>query len=179
MKAIRNLYTQLGVERYYKEHGTDYTNPHAMYIEQLIKKNEERIDYTNVLDFCCGSGEVSLYLKELGYNESVGSDPFTQKAYKRMMGKNCLSLSFKDVIKGKLSGEYSSIICSFAMHLCEEGQLYPLVHQLFSCSPQLVIITPHKRPLLENIDGVKLDFEDFVLTAKGKKVRLKSYKAGF
>jgi len=62
------------------------------------------------------------------------------------------------------------------MHLCPEKQLYPLAYQLFQCSPQLVIITPHKRPQLEKLDGVNLDFDDFTLTQKGKKVFLKSYR---
>jgi hypothetical protein len=38
-----------------------------------------------------------------------------------------------------------------------------------------VIITPHKRPALENLAQVQLDFEDFALTKRGKKVKLKSY----
>ncbi len=61
------------------------------------------------------------------------------------------------------------------MHLCPQEQLYPLAHQLLALSPNLIIITPHKRPQLENIQGIKLSFEDFVLTERGKKVRLKSY----
>ena len=51
-----------------------------------------------------------------------------------------------------------------------------LVFQLFMLSDTIVIITPHKRPELENITNVELVFEDFVLTERGKKIVLKSYK---
>ncbi len=74
-----------------------------------------------------------------------------------------------------MEGIFSSIICSFAMHLCPEQDLFALVSQLFSHSGNIIIITPHKRPVLEELDGVELEFEDFVLTEIGKKVRLKSY----
>jgi hypothetical protein len=41
----------------------------------------------------------------------------------------------------------------------------------------LVIITPHKRPQLEKLDGVKLVFEDYALTERGKKVRLREFRS--
>jgi hypothetical protein len=129
----------------------------------------------------------------------IGTDPFTFKLYEKNTGCPCLPLSFEDIVKGKLAfyqnfeGEiqkikyktrnfassisepFSSIICSFAMHLCDEKQLYPLVNQLFTYSKNMIIITPHKRPALETLTNVTLNFEDFVLTERGKKVFLKSY----
>ncbi len=177
LKAIRNSYADMGVEAFYKSQGSVYTNPHFPYISTLLRNNESRIDYSNILDFCCGSGEVSQVLLELGYEYSEGSDPFTQKAYVAAMNKACLGYSFQDVIKGKMDGRrYSSIICSFAMHLCPEKKLYPLIQQLFNCTDQLVLLTPHKRPKLDVVDGVVLEFEDFTLTERGKKVRLRSYR---
>lgn len=173
--AIRKKYEQLGVEAYYKKHGKDYQNPHFAQIEALVKQNQDRLDYSNVLDFCCGSGEVSQVLAELGYTDTIGCDPFTSKAYYKNIKKNCLKYDFQAVIKGKLKGQFSLVICSFAMHLCPEKQLYPLVHQLLALAPILVIITPHKRPVLENLDQIELVFEDFTLTPRGKKVRLKAY----
>jgi SAM-dependent methyltransferase len=180
-KAIRNSYADMGVEAFYRSSGEHYQNPHYPYIRQLLFQNESRIDYSASLDLCCGSGEVSQALLELGYPNTQGCDPFTQKAYmvyiersrNERMQKPCLDYSFEDIIQGKLAGkQYSSVICSFAMHLCPPKQLYPLVQQLFSCSPQLIIITPHKRPDLSLLDGIQLSFEDFVLTERGKKVRL-------
>jgi hypothetical protein len=132
----------------------------------------------------------------------IGTDPFTFKLYEKNTGCPCLPLSFEDIVKGKLAfyqnynGEIqkikfktrsitssstqtelplSSIICSFAMHLCDEKQLYPLVNQLFTYSKNIIIITPHKRPALETLTNVTLNFDDFVLTERGKKVFLKSY----
>ena len=78
-----------------------------------------------------------------------------------------------------MSGNYSCIICSFAMHLCPKEKLYPLVIQLFQHSENLVILTPHKRPELELLSGVELVFTDFAKTEKGKKVFLKHYKFSY
>lgn len=175
MKHIRKLYEQLGVEKYYKDYGDQYQNPHSQQIEELIIANKGRLDYESVLDFCAGGGEISWILKELGYSNFTGSDPYTYQLYKKNLAQQCYRWSFEDVIKGKLEGNYSSIICSFAMHLCEEQKLYPLVVQLFQHSKSLVILTPHKRPELETMNGVELDFVDYALTAKGKKVFLKHY----
>ncbi len=178
MKAIRDEYADIGVEQYYLKNGDTYSNPHMLQIESLLKKNVSRIDCSHVLDFCAGSGEVTRMLDDLGFPDSEGSDPYTQKAYSIQCNKPCYNWSFDDVIKGKISGNFSAIICSFAMHLCDEKKLYPLVMNLFSCAKELIIITPHKRPVLEDLDGVVLNFEDFSFTPKGKKVRLKSYGLG-
>ncbi len=43
-------------------------------------------------------------------------------------------------------------------------------------APVLVVITPHKRPALEELPGIELVKEDFELTERGKKVRLKQYQ---
>lgn len=178
LKAIRNSYADMGVDAFYRNNGDTYQNPHYDYIKQLLVQNESRIGYKSILDFCCGSGEVSQVLHEMGYKLSTGCDPYTQKAYSLRMEKPCLGHSFEDIVQGKLSTkQYSSVISSFAMHLCPAKQLYPLVQELFKCTKQLVIITPHKRPALDELDGVSLVFEDFVLTERGKKVRLMSYKS--
>ena len=180
-KAIRNEYAELGVENYYREHADVYENPHFPYIQQLIEQNKHRIDYSKTLDLACGGGEVTLILRGLGFDDTVGSDPFTQILFEKNTGKNCLTLSFEDIIKGTLSHfnlnnlHFTSIISSFAMHLCPEKQLFPLVAQLFLWTKNIVIITPHKRPELEKLSNVALLFEDFVLTKRGKKVFLKSY----
>lgn len=169
----------MGVEEYYTLYGAEYANPHFPQVRELLVRDAPHIDYSHTLDFCCGGGEVSLVLKELGYDASQGCDPFTGKLYEANLGKPCLPWSFQDVVEGKLKGQYSSVICSFAMHLCPAKQLYPLVFNLFQCAPQLVILTPHKRPELENLHGVSLDFEDYTLTERGKKVKLKVYKSTF
>lgn len=176
-KAIRKYYEEKGVKAYYKENGASYHNPHFSEIQKVLTANQHRIDYHKILDFCCGSGEVSQILKELGYPASEASDPYTQEAYFANMGKACASWSFDQVIRGELEGTYSAIICSFAMHLCDKEKLYPLVYQLLQHSSMLVIISPHKRPDLSTISCCQLAFEDYSLTPKGKKVFLKAYSS--
>ena len=190
-KAIRTEYAEKGVEEYYKTHADVYENPHFQYIKSLLIQNQHRIDCSRVLDFSCGGGEVTLILSELTLsqeeinpkkksNRFLGCDPFTFKLYEKNTGYGCLPLSFEDVVKGKMtpsvSEPFSAIICSFGMHLCPEKMLYSLVYQLFMYSKNIIIITPHKRPQLEKLSGVELDFDDFVLTERGKKVFLKSYQ---
>ena len=168
-----------------------YENPHFPYSKSLLQQNQHRIDYARVLDFSCGGGEVTLILSELTLSDNgvshqkkdnrfLGCDPFTFKLYEKNTGYRCLPISFEDVLKGKMTPSvqipFSAIICSFGMHLCPEKMLYSLVHQLFMYSKNIVIITPHKRPQLEKLSGVELAFDDFVLTERGKKVFLKSYK---
>ncbi len=174
--SIRNEYAEHGVEGFYEKAGADYENPHFLEIRALLLQNEHRIDYANAFDCCCGSGEVSRVIQELGYKLPRASDPFTQEAYYKNFEQECWNFTFEDLIKGKLEGQFSSIICSFAMHLCPSKQLYPLVYQLFQHSNQLVVITPHKRPALEELANCHLAFQDFALTERGKKVFLKSYQ---
>ncbi len=174
--AIRNQYSKLGATGYYQAFGKDYENPHFQEIRALLFQNAHRIDYSQVLDFCCGSGEVSIVLREMGYPLPLASDPYTNEAYHNNFNQNCLPLSFEEVIQGHLKGQFSAIICSFAMHLCPKKQLFPLTYQLFQHTDQLIIITPHKRPELELLSGIFLNFKDFTLTGRGKKVFLKSYR---
>jgi len=175
-KSIRNQYAQMGVDGFYKAEGAHYANPHFPQVRSLLLSNEHRIDLSHAMDFCCGSGEVSKVVLELGFPLPLASDPFTGDAYSRNFGIQCLPISFMDVIRGHLKADFSSIICSFALHLCPEKQLFPLVHALLGCAPQLVVITPHKRPDLTKISGISLDFEDACPTERGKNVFLKSYR---
>jgi hypothetical protein len=188
MKAIRNEYAEQGVETFYKSHADVYENPHFKYIETLLQKNKDHIDYHHVLDFCGGGGEVTMALQKMGFEHSIGCDPFTHALFEKNTKKPCFAYSFEDIVKGNYTfpqsttltlttpSVFSAIICSFAMHLCPHKMLQPLVLQLFSLSKYIIIITPHKRPELENIESVRLNFEDFVLTERGKKVFLKIYQ---
>ncbi len=176
MEAVRKLYEKYGVDKYYQRHHGDYQNPHLDLIRELLRQNASRLDYSNVLDLCCGNGEVSSLLMEMGYPEVAGCDPYTFREYMKATGKPCFKYSFDDLIRGRLTGSYSSVICSFGMHLCPEEKLFPLVSNLFALTTNIIIITPHKRPELEKLGLATLAFEDYALTSKGKKVRLKSYQ---
>ncbi len=178
-KGISDKYRKMGVEKYYARFGSSYTNPHYREVRLLLMNNASRLDYSNTLDFCCGAGEVSTVLEELGFSSFEGMDPFTEEAFKKNHDVPFFDSDFDTIIKEGLPGKYSSVICSFAMHLCPEEKLYPLCSKIFESSPSLVIITPHKRPDLSVVDGITLEFEDFVLTAKGKKVRLRTYSHSY
>jgi hypothetical protein len=189
-KAIREEYANQGVEAFYKTNAHVYENPHFPYIQSLLEQNKIRLDYSSVLDFCGGGGEVTVILQGMGFENSVGCDPFTHKLFEKNTQKKCWRFNFEDVVKGKLTAKYppqysgekkvfACIICSFGMHLCPEKMLQPLVFQLFTLTDTLVIITPHKRPVLEEIEGIQLAFDDFTLTERGKKVFLKAYTSSF
>ena len=120
-KKIRPLYDQYGADGYYRAFSDSYKNPHFLQISALIQRNLHRIETSaGVLDFSAGGGEVSRVLVEAGLQSVSGCDPYTQELYQRNTGLPCLALSFKDVIRFGLPGNYSAIISSFALHLCPE-----------------------------------------------------------
>ena len=176
IKAIRPLYEQYGAEGFYQSFADAYENPHEPEIQELIERNLQRIDVRSVLDFSAGSGEVTRALQMLGVTEISGSDPYTSALYTTRTQRPCFTWSFKDVICGKTSSQRcSTIISAFALHLCPEKDLFPLSWGLLQMAPQLLLITPHKRPELEKLGGIHLLWEDFVCTNRGKKVRMKAY----
>ena len=149
--SIRPKYDELGVTGFYAASGATYRNPHEAIIRRLVAQValEWDCDLSNVLDLACGSGEVTLALRELGANVT-GIDPFTGVAYLERTGFVAETLSFDDVCAGALEGRrYSLIACSFALHLADISKLPVLAHQLARVSPALLILTPHKRPALK------------------------------
>lgn len=150
-KSVRAGYEELGIEGYYKLHNKDYTNPHIKEIEYLLKQEIKKNYFgTNILDLCCGSGEVTNILRKYEDTQKYnieGLDPYTVRAYEKNTNNTCLIYDFKDIVQGALENKrYDTIICSFAMHLCEESMLNSLLYQLNLIANTLVIITPHKRP---------------------------------
>jgi 2-polyprenyl-3-methyl-5-hydroxy-6-metoxy-1,4-benzoquinol methylase len=142
-----------------------------------LLQNLHRIDTRRVLDFAAGGGEVTRVLQDAGVSDIEGCDPYTHRLYTRLTGGlPCREMSFMEVIRHGLEGQYSAIICSFAMHLCPEKELFSLCWNLLQAAPQLIIITPHKRPELERLSGFELDWTDFVNTERGKKIRIKAYR---
>jgi 2-polyprenyl-3-methyl-5-hydroxy-6-metoxy-1,4-benzoquinol methylase len=173
--SIRNKYETFGASAYYQNHASDYHNPHEQEISTLIRQNLHRMDTARVLDFSAGGGEVSTCLLQSGVTNIEGADPFTQNLYTQHTGLTCHPWSFDDVVRHGLPQSYSTIICSFALHLCPENQLFSVTWNLLQAAPLLVIITPHKRPELEKLSGISLCYEDHTLTKRGKRVRLKAY----
>lgn len=177
MKAIRPLYDSCGVEGYYRDHAGTYENPHFPEIKLLLERNFSRFDCSGgVLDFAAGGGEVTRVLQALGVQNITGCDPYTFLLYEKNTGLPCLRRSFKEVVKGEPVGQYSLIVSSFALHLCPLKDLFPLTWNLLQAAPLLVVLTPHKRPELEKLPGIVLDWEDVTETDRGKKVRMKAYR---
>ena len=176
-RSIRPLYDQYGAEGYYQSQSDSYENPHLPLIERLLEHNMHRLDVTGrVLDFAAGGGEVTRTLLRMGVHGVEGSDPFTWSLYEKKTGLVCHRYSFMDVVRDGLNGTYSTIISSFAMHLCPQKDLFSLTWNLFQATPLLVIITPHKRPELELLPGIELLWQDITEDDRGKKVRMKAYQ---
>jgi hypothetical protein len=149
--AIRTEYERRGVEGFYREIGASYRNPHEPQLRRVldIVVPEWKVELSQVLDLAAGSGEVTVALRELGAGKIDGIDPFTYEAYRSRTGNPAGRETFEEIAGGALSGRcYSLIVCSFAMHLVEESRLPGLASQLSQIAPQLLILTPHKRPVI-------------------------------
>lgn len=161
MTDIRPQYDEHGVEGYYANFGAAYRNPHEPIIRRLLARLalEWSLDLTNVLDLACGSGEVTLTLRELGAHVT-GADPYTGAAYLERTGRTPEAHSFDTIAAGSLEGRaFSLIVCSFALHLAEGSRLPALAQHLARVAPALVVLTPHKRPTLKPAWGWTLEAE--------------------
>ncbi len=173
-EAIRLRYEELGAEAYYALFGSEYRNPHEHVITEVLREAVSRwhLDLTHALDLACGSGEVTLVLRELGAKQIDGIDPFTGEAYRARTGQQAETFNFEQIAAGVLAGRrYSLIVCSFAMHLIEESWLPSLLFQLGEISDSLLILTPHKRPELKAEWGWALN-DEFVF----ERVRARLYQ---
>lgn len=174
--SIRTLYEKFGATYFYKHYGDSYENPHFEQIQKLLLEAKPFLDYSQVLDFCCGGGEVCEILQHAGYQNFSASDPYTYALFEKKFNQTCRRDSFEDVVRQGLPQSYSCIICSFAMHLCPEKMLHRLMHQLFIHAPHVVILTPHKRPDLSTYPDIILEKSFQTPTLKGKQVRLHIYR---
>ncbi|HSZ59713.1 MAG TPA: class I SAM-dependent methyltransferase [Tepidisphaeraceae bacterium] len=161
-KAIRHEYESHGVDAFYRDRGRDYRNPHEPQIQRslAIAVRDWPLDLTRVLDLAAGSGEVTLVLRSLGAGSIDAIDPFTFEAYEQRTGQPAGRETFEQIADGALSGRsYRLIVCSYALHLLEESRLPRLAWQLSRISPSLLLLTPHKRPVLRAAWGWKLKQE--------------------
>ena len=60
---ISDKYRAKGVKAFYEEEGEDYRNPHEKQIKELLLDKKDLIKGL-VLDLACGSGEVTLAIKD-------------------------------------------------------------------------------------------------------------------
>ncbi|KAJ6245886.1 protein restricted tev movement 2 [Anaeramoeba flamelloides] len=164
-KGIRNQYSKYGVTNYYTQFGSNYRNPHERRLTLSIKKMTSLfsdLDYSNVLDLACGSGEITLALQKYVQKRPLkisGMDPFTNEAYKMRCSSNKIeTFSFEDLANGQIFGrKYSLIICSYAMHLCNKSVLPNLLAQLALITLHLIIISPTKKFQIQNYNWQKIN----------------------
>ena len=172
--AIRKQYERLGAKTFYKQHGAEYHNPHEAAIREALRVVVPRwqLDLTRVLDLACGSGEVTLALRELGAATVEGVDPYTGAAYQARTGQAAEALSFEQVAEGALAGRaYSLVVCSFALHLLAASRLPALLFRLAEIAPCLLVLTPHKRPEIKAAWGWVLQDEVVI-----ERVRARLYR---
>ncbi len=171
--AIRPMYDEFGSIGYYERFGAAYRNPHEPIIVKLIQQavSDYSLDTSHVLDLACGSGEMTMALRGVGAAKITGIDPFTGEAYRARTGQIALSYTFEQIAEGILADQYYSlIVCSFALHLADDSRLPILCYQLSLIAPALVVITPIKRPHIEEAWGWILR-EEVML----ERVRLRMY----
>ena len=172
--GVRNAYAshEAGATGYYADEGARYVNPHDGGVREMLaratrdwpelwgmeapgniddKSNDDEFG-DRILDLSCGSGEVTSALVAAGVPLSRidACDPYTHEAYLARVGKKCERWSFEDVARGAIAERrWSVVVCSFAMHLCARGYL-PTLCMMLACSARhLVVLTPHKRPVID------------------------------
>ncbi len=153
--AIRHAYEKYGVNGYYSQYGSDYRNPHEDRLKTIVHQLVEKWNLKpteRILDLACGSGEITLILRQLGFQSINGIDPYTSEAYEKRVGNPIHGRwTFEQIADGCLESEgeiYDIIICSFAAHLIQPSYLPLVMIQLRFIAKKLIILTPHKRPQL-------------------------------
>lgn len=132
--SIRTRYDIEGIYGTYN--GEDpYINPHMKDILQLV--NDLNLKSLNILDLCAGNGEISNLLKS--NNIVCGNDPYMAEIYKQNTGLECSEYFFKD-ISMSFDQKYDAIICSYALHLCEDSYLSNVLYNLKF--KQLIVLSP-------------------------------------
>ena len=173
--SIRDEYERHGARDFYRASGANYRNPHEPQLRRCLERavTRWRPDLSHVLDLAAGSGEATLVLRGLGAARIDAIEPYAGDAYARRTGSRAVQLGFEDVAAGALAGRcYSLVVCSFALHLCEPSRLPAVCQQLALVSEALLILTPHKRPLLRKEWGWELTGEQVV-----ERVRARMYRS--
>jgi hypothetical protein len=171
LTAIRTSYKEHGIKAFYQNFGDNYRNPHEGIIVKLLHQIvlEYPINFNKVLDLAGGSGEVTLALRTLGYEQVEGIEPYTFNAYQQRTGKVAEKFTFEEIEQGILAArEYTIIICSFALHLVQPSRLPTLAYQLSRLTPLLLIITPNKKPILQSRWGWQLTKEWLIERVRGR-----------
>ena len=146
--GIRDEYSKMGVENFYKANKTSYVNPHLENIENCLYFVINKIRITNFLDLAAGNGEVTSYLEKNGIINGIGCDPYLSETYIDRTGHDCLTDSFEDISNNGLNDYYQTIICSYALHLCDKSYFNNLLYNLALNCEYFVLISPSKYPVI-------------------------------
>jgi hypothetical protein len=175
--SIRSSYEAMGVKIYYKNHGNEYKNPHAHLLKHIVSDLLcDQVDHfkreaLTMLDLSCGSGEGTVALlesfKALGIVCSDltldVSDPYTLHAFheQRLMNplpsyvtlRDSYAWSFEELSHSdSMLPSYDIVISSFALHLAQTC-LFSLLYNLSLHSRILIVISPHKKPVISSASG--------------------------
>lgn len=166
ISSIRQQYETHGVQDYYVNHGHEYRNPHEQQVREELQTvyDDGWFEIDSVLDLCCGSGEVSSWVLQNGGNV-IGCDPYTSEAYKRRIGITPLPYSFDDIVNTPLP-RVQTIICSYALHLCDKKIFDVVLYRLAEACNKLVILTPHKKPNIAHFFDLKYNRRTTVVKTK-------------
>lgn len=121
-------------------------------VDRAVSERPSWFAEGRILDLACGSGEVTLALRAAGVDRARidGADPFTASAYLARTGAVASRWSFADVASGALGDRrWSSVVCSYGLHLCEPSWLAAVCVQLSLAAEHLIVVTPHKRPVID------------------------------
>ena len=154
--GFHEIYASEGVDSFYStclKGEKQYNNPHRKKFLPILERifRYMKLDSRPLLDLACGTGEISLLVKEvLPHQSIIGVDPYLFAQYAEITKFPSLSYSFEDIINGKdhdlKDMQFSMIICSYGMHLC--SQVLELCQKLSRRSPFLCILTPHGLPVV-------------------------------
>lgn len=146
--GIRDEYSKMGVKNFYQNNKTSYVNPHIDNIHLCLDKVINKIKITNFLDLASGNGEVTSFLSKKGISNGIGCDPFLSETYIKNTGNECLTYSFEDIANNGLDDFYQTIICSYALHLCDKSYFNNLLFNLAYNCEYFVLISPSKYPTI-------------------------------
>ena len=163
-ESVRSAYEELGSSGFYEAHGSQYKNPHEPVLAAALLaglgawSGEFEPPLRRVLDLACGSGEASAAF--MGWSGAAActldaADPFTYEAYERRMGRPAHRWSFEDIAGGALDEQppYDLVLASFCLHLLERSYLRTTLAALARSARFLVVLSPHKRPAIDESSG--------------------------
>jgi hypothetical protein len=156
---IYNEYQKYGVEDYYKKFSKTYSNPHEERIRKVYLEHIGPLILTNdkILDIATGNGLMCKLVNNYNGNYNIeGTDPYFNNEYCNM------NLSFKDIAKGMLTGEYDTAICCYAYHLMEDGLRYDFLSNLALSVKTFIILSPSKKinirhPMWSIVKDIRID----------------------